>query len=186
MPTDAVLQSSATSGDRIVFSVENARHPHVVSAVAYWRSLCGQRRFPARSDLTLRGMASFIPFSLIVAVIDGGADYEYRFVGDAERQAFKRNFKGMRVSQVEKEVPSFGRVLRATYEEARSTGRPFGVRGLADHKPESPWLPYHESVFLPLGASDDAVDHLLITGVSVERARSSVDLKFPLGASPTT
>jgi hypothetical protein len=185
MPTDAVSEIFAHNAERIVFPVENARNLHVVAAVAYWRSLCGQRQFPARSDLTLRGMASFIPFSLIVAVIDGGADYEYRFVGDAERKAFKRDFKGMRVSQIEKEVPSFGRVLRATYDEARSRGRPFGVRGLADHKPDGAWLPYHESVFLPLGASDDAVDHLLITGVSIERPPSSADLKFSPNASPT-
>jgi hypothetical protein len=171
MPTDAASEIFAHNAERIVFPVENARNLHVVAAVAYWRSLCGQRQFPARSDLTLRGMASFIPFSLIVAVI-------------AERKAFKRDFKGMRVSQIEKEVPSFGRVLRATYDEARSRGRPFGVRGLADHKPDGAWLPYHESVFLPLGASDDAVDHLLITGVSIERPRSSADLKFSPNASP--
>ena len=176
MPIAPVSEMSANGGDRVVFPVTNARNLHVGAAVAYWRSLCGKRRFPARSDLTLRGMASFIPYSLIVSVIDGGADYEYRFVGDAERQAFKRNFKGMRVSQIEKEAPAFGRVLRATYEQARSTGQPFGVRGLADHKPDGPWLPYHESVFLPLGTSEEVVDHLLITGVSVERPRSSVGL----------
>src|ERR1700733_15374181 len=66
-------------------SIEEAGSAVVKRSVIYWRSLCGQRRFPARSDLTLRGMASFMPYVLIVRAIDGGADYEFAYVGDAQR-----------------------------------------------------------------------------------------------------
>jgi len=113
-------------------------------------------------------MAAVLPFTLIVAVIDGGADYEFRYVGDAERQAFKRNFKGMRVTDVEKEVPSFGNILHVTYDKVRASGEPFVVRGLVDHEPSDKWMPYHETAFLPLGSAD-VVDHILIVGVSVPR-----------------
>ena len=34
--------------------LENAVNPYVKKAIDYWRSLCGQRRFPARADMTLR------------------------------------------------------------------------------------------------------------------------------------
>jgi hypothetical protein len=164
----ARTQSTATI-DRPTYSIDDVEHPIVISAVSYWRSLRAQRRFPARADLALRGMARFLPYTLIVAVIENGADYEYRFVGDFERQAFKRDFKGMRVSQVEKIAPTFGEIIRATYDEVRSTGLPFAVRGLADHVKTDEHLPYHETAFLPLGAADGVVDHLLAVGVNIER-----------------
>jgi hypothetical protein len=107
--------------------------------------------------------------TLIIAVIDGGTDYEYRFVGDAERQSFNRDFKGMRVSQVEEIAPRFGEIIRATYDKVRTAGLPFAARGLADHVSTTDFLPYHETAFLPLGVADDAVDHLLVVGVNIER-----------------
>jgi hypothetical protein len=108
-------------------------------------------------------------YTLIVAVIENGADYEYRFVGEAERQAFRRDFKGMRVSQVEQMAPKFGEIIRATYDKVCSTGLPFAVRGLADHVKAIEYRPYHETAFLPLGATDGLVDHLLAVGVNIER-----------------
>jgi hypothetical protein len=154
---------------RPTYSIDEVEHPIVKSAVSYWQSVRAQRRFPARADLTLRGMARFLPYTLIVAVIENGADYEYRFVGDAERRAFNRDFKGMRVSQVEKIAPKFGEIIRANYDKVSSTGLPFAVRGLADHVRTNEYLPYHETAFLPLGAADELVDHLLVVGVNIER-----------------
>jgi hypothetical protein len=55
-------------------------------------------------------------------VIDCGADYEYRYVGEAERQAFKTYFKGIRLTQIEAHAPEFGRILRSAYDQVRSAG----------------------------------------------------------------
>jgi hypothetical protein len=112
-------------------------------------------------------MAAILPFAVILSVIDGGADFEYRYVGEAQRQAFKTSFKGLRVSQIEAAVPQLGGLLRGAYEHARSLGMPFVIRGRVDHEPTDSKLLYHESVFLPLGVSDAAVDHLLIVGVQI-------------------
>ena len=166
---DTARTQSTAAINRPTYSIDEVEHPIVKSAVSYWQSVRAQRRFPARADLTLRGMASFLPYTLIVAVIENGADYEYCFVGDVERQAFKRNFKGMRVSQVEKIAPKFGEIIRATYDKLFSTGLPFAVRGLADHVKTTEHMPHHETAFLPLGAADGLVDHFLAVGVNVER-----------------
>jgi hypothetical protein len=155
------------AGDAPFLGIDAAINPFVKTGVAYWRSLCGQRRFPARGDLTLRGTAAILPYSVIVRVIDGGADFEYRYVGDSQRQAFKTSFKGLRVSQIEAAVPQLGSLLRAAYEHARSSGEPFLIRGRVDHEPADSKLLYHESAFLPLGVSDAAVDHLLVVGVQI-------------------
>jgi len=150
-----------------VTAVENARNPLVKTGVDYWLSLCGQRRFPARDNLALRGMSSFLPCIVIAGVVDNGADYEYRYVGEAQRQAFGVYFKGMRLTQIETAAPELGAILRSTYEQVRSTGAPLLVRGRVDHEPARSQFRYHETAFLPLGASDAAVDHLLIVGVQV-------------------
>lgn len=142
--------------------IGDARSPFVKKGVDYWQSLCGQRRFPARSDLTLRGMAPFLPHVVIIGVIDGGADYDYRYVGEAEREAFKSYFKGIRLTQIEAHAPEFGAILRSAYQQVRSAGLPFIVRGRSDLEKS-----YRETAFLPLGAGEEAVDHLLIVGVQV-------------------
>jgi len=151
-----------------VTALDKARNPFVAKAIAYWQSLCGESRFPARDQLTLRGMASFLQLTVIIAVIDGGADYEYRYVGEAQRLAFRTYFKGMRVSQIEAAAPELGAILRGAYELVRSSGMPLLVQGRIDHAPVDSQFRYHETAFLPLGAGGAAaVDHLLIVGVQV-------------------
>jgi hypothetical protein len=78
----------------------------------------------------------------------------------------------MRVSQVEKIAPQFGEIIRATYDKVSSTGLPFAVCGLADHVKKNEYVPYHETAFLPLGVSDELVDHLLVVGVKIKRSVS--------------
>jgi hypothetical protein len=150
----------------MIVALEEAVNPYVKMGIQYWRSLCGDRRFPARSDLTLRGMAAILPYVVILGVIGDGADFEFRYVGEAQRQAFKTSFKGVRISQIEAVLPPLGAVLRSVYERARSLGTPFIVRGRIDHEPANSKLLYHETVFLPLGAGA-AVDHVLVVGVQI-------------------
>jgi hypothetical protein len=148
-------------------SIDDALNPVVMMGLAYWRSLCGTMRFPARNDLTLRGMAAFLPFTVIVAVIDCGADFEFRYVGEAQRQAFGVWFKDLRVTQIEAVAPALGAILRGAYEQVRASGAPSLVRGRVDHKPLDSRLLYHETAFLPLGLDGSSVDHLLIVGVQI-------------------
>jgi len=101
----------------------------------------------------------------MIGVVDKGADYEYRYAGEARRQAFGVYFKGMRLTQIETAAPELGAILRSIYERVRSTGATFLVRGRVDHEPARSQFRYYESAFSPLGASDAAVDHLLIVGV---------------------
>ena len=163
-------QSSAQSfepNDITYIPIDDVNNSFVKRGVEYWRSSCGTRRFPARRDLTLRGMATILPYTLIIAAIDGGADFEYRFVGDIARQAFKGCFRGMRLSQIEATAPEFGRVCRRVYERARSTGIPFAVTRRTALESVPPGFLTHESAFMPLGESDDAVDQILIVGVQI-------------------
>jgi hypothetical protein len=151
----------------IPLSIAEVQNAIIKGAVNYWQSLCGQRQFPEHRELTLRGMAAFLRFSVIVDVIDDGADYRYRYVGDAERQAFKVYFKGITLSQVETHAPAFGRVLRTAYEHLRASGVPFVIKGPTGHAMSDSTLPNHETAFLPLGSTK--VEQLLIVGVQIPR-----------------
>lgn len=110
-------------------------------------------------------MAAILPHVVIVAVIDD--DYEFRYVGEAQRQGYGINFKGIRVSQIVAAIPHLGILLRDAYDKVRLAGTPYVVRGRVDHEPPDAKPLYHETVFLPLGADSKTVDHLLIVGVFV-------------------
>ena len=58
MPNAHPIAPTAGPPGPVVISVDEVANGLVQRAVAYWRSLCGARRFPARSDLTLRGLAA--------------------------------------------------------------------------------------------------------------------------------
>jgi hypothetical protein len=167
MPQTQSIVHTAVSQGPTIFSIDDVSNIYVKRAVAYWRSLCAGRRFPSRSDLTLRGMAPFLPYTVIIAVIDDGADYEYRYVGNAQRNAFKFDFKGIRLSQIESSAPEFGAILRAAYEDVRVTGIPYAVRAPNDHEIGKTNVHYHETTFFPLGTGEATVDHILIVGVQI-------------------
>jgi hypothetical protein len=114
-------------------------------------------------------MAAFLPHVIIIRVDVNGADYEYRYVGEAQRQAYGMSPRGIRLSQIEAATPQLGALIRSVFEQVRSTEKPLVVRGRVysesvDAKPR-----FHETAWMPLGASDICVDHLLMIGVQVPR-----------------
>jgi len=137
-------------------------------AVRYWQSLRGARRFPAREDITPRGMAPFLRNIVLIRVVDGGRDYEYRIVGDACVQAFGSNYQGTRLTEVEAIDANYGLATRAAYEHVRTMGQPFALRGWV--APSIPsFFSYHETAFLPFG-ENDTVDHILAASSFTPRA----------------
>ena len=146
--------------------------PVLKLAADYWRSLRGGRRFPAREDLRPRDMTGFLRDMALVKVIDGGADYEFRIVGDAQAQAYSIPLQGRRISEISVTAPWFTQIATITYDYVRRSGEPLALRGgIGREFPEAKFV-YNENVFLPLGASNDAVDHLLIVSTNVFNAFS--------------
>jgi hypothetical protein len=159
----ATLAPPKPAGETIV-SVAEAKSPIVRAGATYWQSLCGENPFPSRAALTLRGMARFVAHAVIVRVVDGGADYEYRFVGDAQISAFKVPLKGIRVSQVIALLPELGAAVRIAYDRVLSAAAPFVIRGAVPMVIPDRNSSYHETAMLPLG-ENGIVDHILVVGV---------------------
>jgi hypothetical protein len=151
----------ADSTKPLFFPADAAESTVIRQGGAYWQDLRGPRRFPARHQVTLRGLRSLAKHASLIRVIDSGRDYEFRFVGDVPVSAVGWNFQGRRFSE-----PDVATVMRANYRhhlyaEVVRTGEPrvFKVR-MVEHCRLK--LPMHsETAYFPLGDDDNAVDHLL-------------------------
>lgn len=140
---------------------DEAESTVVQQAVAYWESLRAGRRFASRTQVTLRGLGALAKHAVLVRVIDGGADYEFRIVGNVPATAVGRNFRGRHMSDPEVDAVMRSNYRHQLYDEVVRTGEPklFKCR-LVD--PTRLNLPVcSETVFLPLGEDDVMVDHLL-------------------------
>lgn len=160
-------QSEAPNGYTGVTSLEpvaldDLSNPHVTQAVAYWRSLCRGRRYPARNDLDPRALSPIQRHMILVKVTEDGADFEYRMVGELQAQAYTRPIQGKFLSELAADSPVYGSAIFAGYVYIQKTGEPFALRGWVGKDYGYGNFCYCESVTLPLGPTDDWVDHLLI------------------------
>ncbi len=79
----------------------------------------------------------------------------------------------MRLSELASLRPKFAEGLKIFYDGIRMGRTPSGYRGwIGRDMPETKYS-YHEIGYFPLGATDDAVDHILIAGVYVPRGQPS-------------
>jgi hypothetical protein len=145
----------------LFFPIDAAESAIIRRGCDYWRGLKGDRRYPARALITLRGLHQLAKYAALIRVIDGGSDYEFRLVGDVPVAAVGWNFQGRCASE-----PAIAAVMRANYrlhlyEQVVRTGEPWLFKcSQVDHAGlKLPVL--SETVYLPLGDNDDAVDHLL-------------------------
>ncbi len=141
----------------------------LVQAVAYWRRLAAGRKFPARSDVTPRGLRNLLRYTTLIRVVDGGKDYEYRIVGDAYVMAHGVSFQGRLWSEIEQQSPRFHRMIKPVYDFVVKTGEPAATRGWIERGAGANEHIYSEYVYLPLGRDQSAVDYILIFAVYIPR-----------------
>jgi hypothetical protein len=156
-----IFSASAISDRPLFFPVDTAESSVICQGIAYWQSLKGGRRFPARSQVTLRGLRGLAKHSALVRVIEGGRDYEFRFVGDVPVSAVGWNFQGRRTSEPEVAAVMQANYRQRFYDEVVRTGEPrlFKCR-MVEHCRLR--LPMHsETAYFPLGDDDEVVDYLL-------------------------
>ncbi|MDE2500392.1 MAG: PAS domain-containing protein [Alphaproteobacteria bacterium] len=162
-------QEPEQSSNRI--ALEDIESPILLQGVAYWRDLSGERNFPARADVTPRGLASLLRNTALLRVIDGGKDYEYRIVGDAYVMAHGVSFQGKRWSETGKLSPGYHALIKAVYDRVVRKAEPIAMRGWIERGAESSELVHCEYVFLPLGMDGKTVDHILVFAVYLPREK---------------
>jgi len=145
-----------------VIALDELKFQALHSGVHYWRQLCGERRFPRREDLNPRGMAGLLRNTALVKVHAGGGDYEYRIVGDAIACAYRLTLQNHKLSDYETTVPTAVQSARGLFGIVVDSGMPHAIRRWTGYDAPESNFPEAETVILPLGVCDTAVDHLLI------------------------
>lgn len=148
-------------GQRI--ALEALRQPQTLQALTLWNAQRGERRFPPREALSPRAMAPFLRNTVLVRVIDGGKDYQFRVVGDAIVEVQGASLQGLTIGEIDKAQPGYGSALRPVYDRVVARGEPLAFRGQVPQAALRRAF-FHESLVLPLGADGTTVDHLLVVG----------------------
>ena len=132
--------------------------------VAIWRLLRASRRFPAHDDLKLKNITDIMPYMSLIAVVDGGKDFENRYVGDAVVRAHDVPIRHRRFSDVAKDMPALMEGLLPLFRKVVETGEPLAYHGRTGHDMSHVVYTDFEGVLLPLGPSEEAVDYVLYVG----------------------
>ena len=128
----------------------------------YWERQRGIRKFPARSQIRPNDIAPALSHFSLIKVWDGGADFEVRIAGDAMNYAYRAPLNGRLISDIATDLPQMASRWRRIFEQIIATGVPLAVRTRAGHDLPETNFSDSEAVFLPLGESDDTVDHMLL------------------------
>ena len=144
-------------------ALSDIQNPMLRKGLALWERMRGEKRFPARAQMSPRDMSSLLRNTVLVKVLDDGAEFQFRIVGDAMVVAQGASFQGMTMAEIDQALPGYGTMLREVYRRIYETGEPLAFRGWfersADKRPF-----FHESLVLPLG-DGQTVDHILVIGI---------------------
>jgi hypothetical protein len=161
-PNLAIInEANAEQAGRIV-SLSEIESPVVLGAMELWNEIRGARPFPRRAEIAPRRFAKYLRFITLFEVLEGGADFEFRVMGDAAVIAFGGTFHGLRKESLNRLQPGFGDVLARVCGHVARTRAMLPVKGWFQQGKGSAF--YQEAIFFPLGENESTVDHVLGVG----------------------
>jgi len=134
------------------------------AGTAYWNKLRCGRPWPSRDELNFRDMAKFLPYMALLRVIDGGADFEHRFVGDVMVRAFSVPIQNRRFSEIGVDAPSLIRNSFLIFRRVLQTRAPVFALQRIGHDVREVVYMYGERALLPLGCTSDSIDYVIGLG----------------------
>jgi hypothetical protein len=162
--TEGLIKLNDAARDTQKIDPSEVQNPLTRKALDKWNRLRGERRFPSRRDAQPRELSSLLRNISLVRVVQGGADFEFRVLGDAIIQSQTGLQTGMTTNELEDRYPGYGILFRNLYRLVCDTREPHAYRGFYERNADKRSF-YHESLMLPLGENDGVVDHILIVGV---------------------
>jgi hypothetical protein len=109
-----------------LFDPSSLAAPHLKEAYAYWQGKLKGRAMPSRRDIDPVEMPRLLPYVMLIDVMAEPLDFRYRLVGTEMRAISRRDYTGLRFS----EVPGKGRgsVVWDNCETVVTTKAPFSRR----------------------------------------------------------
>lgn len=141
------------------FPLDSVETPALRAAAEYWQRLRGARRFPSRNELNPSGFASAMRHMALVRVIDGGADFEYRIVGDSLASSFSVPLHNRKLGELRTSAASTVAVIGGVYRRCLGDREPLVMRGVTGRNARTSMFTHFEALVLPLGEAE--IDHLL-------------------------
>ena len=152
------------------FPFDSSQNPVLRGAAEYWKRLRGTRRFPSREELMPSRFSSALRHMALVRVIDGGADFEYRIVGERLAGAFSVPLQFRKLGEINTTAPTTAAVIGRVYRRSLQSGEPTGVRGATGRNSRTATFTHFEALILPMGAVKSEIDHLLTFMIYEQRA----------------
>ena len=81
--TEGLIKLNDAARDTQKIDPSEVQNPLTRKALDKWNRLRGDRRFPSRRDAAPRELSSLLRNIALVRVIQGGADFQFRIIGDA-------------------------------------------------------------------------------------------------------
>jgi hypothetical protein len=154
-------------------ALSDIHSPTVQRGLDIWNRVRGNRLFPARAEVTPRMLSDLLRHTTLVRVLENNEEYEIRIIGDAMVQMQGRSFQGMSTAEIDLLVPGHGLVLRTVYNEVCRRRAPLVSRGWYTREADKRTL-FQETLVMPLGNNEQAVDHILAFAVYALSAEDSL------------
>lgn len=143
---------------RLLRDGEMPQNPNASVLFSYWAEKRGPRKLPAWKDLDLLDIWTITPCLIVKDVIDGGMDSRNRYWGTKIVQRSGIEATGRTHRDLYKDQP-LGPQMDA-YVEVVKLGQPNLVHRNSSFIAGRDYIVY-SSLNLPLGPTDDVVDHLI-------------------------
>ena len=158
------IQAASAGRMRQQIELHEIANPLIRRGFDLWQRLRGARRFPTRTELSPRHMPELLRNAVLIRVVEGGEEFQFRVIGDAIVMAQGASFQGMTTHEVDRVLPGYGSALRGIYRRIYKSGEPLAFRGWYEREADQHSF-FHETVVLPLGPDGGAVDHIFVVGV---------------------
>jgi hypothetical protein len=143
-------------------AIDGLESPLLRQAVDIWNTGRGAKAFPTRDQMGPQEMRAFLRNVSLFRVLDGGADFEWRVMGDAAVQAYGRSYQGMNTGELNDVQPGMGDVIKRVCGTVVRERGPLAFRGRLLKGKDSAL--YQETVMLPLGPDESIVESILVIG----------------------
>jgi hypothetical protein len=148
---------------RVVVDPLTIEEPLLHAVREYWRSKLNGRRMPARADLDVLELRSFMGSMFLFDVIDRGRDFRFRLIGTKLVERFGRDSTGKTFAEAyERADPITATWLRNIYQRVATEAVPIWSQAPLDQVGRD--FVVSTAIHLPLSADGSTVD--MIFGAS--------------------
>jgi hypothetical protein len=138
-------------------ALDAAENPLLRRVYDLWIAKRNERAFPAREELAPRDLGPALPYLTLCEVLDGGADFRLRIVGEEVLAAYGHHLKGRMLGSL---VDEIGTTMLEAYRDVVSRRAPLLLHGWFEHERQQFFQ--REVLILPLGR--ESVEHVLAAG----------------------